>query len=138
MMITAKKETSEQQAVDGKNHQPGLLQVFQLGMFDLAVDPARFSSPDIARKHGRPEPTKRMIEVMMGESGSVKPAQRFFVQGDYARMQRVGRQLDGSAQNRDGAPTMIQNHHHHRSDGDDLQRLLMDLWVCPWYFFHQK
>ena len=119
-------QRGKQQAVD-KNHQPGLLQVLQLGMFDLAIDLGQ-SFFAAHGQHGVPEADEEdnpgeNAERQMPEPRCIQPAQRFFVQRHHARVQRVRRQLDGSAQNRDGAPDQ-QNHHHHRGDRHDLQSFL--------------
>ncbi len=94
-------------------------------MFDFAVD-LRQSFFAAHGEHGVAEADEKDDPGDVAEPGSVKPAQRFFIQRNYAGMQRVRRQLDGRAQNRDGAPDE-QYHHHHRGDGHDLQRFLAGL-----------
>ena len=91
-------------------------------MFDLAVD----LSQSLFAAHGQnrmPEADEEDDPGDVAEPGSVKPAQRILIQRDHARVQRVGGQLDGSAQNRNRAPD-DQNDHHHGGDGHDLQGLL--------------
>ena len=119
----------EQQAVD-ENHQPGLLQVLQLGMFDLAIDLCQSLFAGHGQ-HGVPEADEHdesgeNAERQVPEPGCIQPAQRFFIQRHHARVQRVGRQLHWSAQNRDGAPD-DQDHDHYRGDRHDLQGFLAGL-----------
>ncbi len=91
-------------------------------MLDLAIDLGQrlFAAHG---QHGVTEADEEDDPRNVPEPGPVEPAQRFFVQRDHAWVQGVGRQLDGRAQNRDGAPDE-QDHHHHRGDGHDLQRFL--------------
>src|SRR5450631_1373737 len=124
-----RNQRGEQQAVD-EDHQPGLLQILQFGVFDFAVDLSQrlFAAH---RQHRVSEANEcndrdKSLEREMPEPGSVQPAQRLFVQGNHARVQRVGGQLDRCAQDRDRTPD-DQNHHHHGGDGHNLQRLLAGL-----------
>src|SRR5580700_109534 len=113
----------EEQAVD-ENDEPGLLQVLQLGMFDFAVDLGQ----SLFAAHGKDGVAEADEEDDPGDVAEPgrEPAQRVFVQRNHARVQRAGRQLDGSTQHRDGAPD-DQNHHHYGGDDHDLQSFLAGL-----------
>src|ERR1700722_357779 len=116
-----RNERSEQQAVD-KNHQPGLFQVLQLGMFDFTIHLRQC----LFAAHGQyrmPEADEQNDPCDVGENSSVQPAQRFFIERNHACVKRVRRQLDGRPQHGDRAPKK-QNHHHHRGDDHDLQSFL--------------
>ncbi len=67
-----------------------------------------------------------MIQVILPNQVPLQPAQRFFVERNHARVQRVRGQQNGGTQNRDGAPDQ-QNHHHDGGDHHDLQRFLAGL-----------
>src|SRR5580693_5059109 len=111
----------KQQAVD-ENYEPGLLQVLQLGVFDLAVDLGQ-SLFAAHGEHGVSEADEKDDPGDVAKPGSVEPAERFLVQWNYAGVQRVRRQLDRCAQNRNGAPD-DQDYHHDGGDRHDLQGLL--------------
>src|SRR5580693_4529238 len=113
-------QRGEQQTVD-EDDQPGFFQVLQLGMLDLAVHLGeRFLTAHgqnrVSKSHEKDDPCET------ADPGSVQPAQRFFVDLHDSGLQRIGRQMNGRAEDGDGAPD-DQDHNHHGGDDHNLQGL---------------
>ena len=74
-------------------------------------------------QHGVAEADENNNPHDVAEPCSIEPAKRFLIERNHTRVQRIRRQYDGRAQDRNGAPNK-QNHHHHCRDDHDLQGLL--------------